>query len=401
MAKKGTMHDKWESASKEPGHGIRFHDAPDTGKRIPMKGFTDEDLKRILGEEEFMKMKMKESIDEIDDDTVDEIEEIEVAKYNHNHDARGRFSTAQGARSHDSFWHEHHAGEDVGDAAAQIKDPNRYNIGGKKNSLDGHIGSDGKLTPEREALHRKIIDQELAGKVPVEGQPTMTMLGGGPASGKSSVMSTNTADNPHAVTVDVDHFKYSLPGYSDLSTKDTRASDFYHEESSSLSKRFAEYAYQENLDVIYDGTGDGSLKSVQKKIDAAKKRGYKVEAKYVTIDTDEAVRRNQKRYEDGKKAFESGKSDKPPRLVDEDVVRKTHAKCTDISVAMAPKFDHIEIWDNNGAKGQQKKIAEGGNGKYLKAVPGQEEAFRRYLSKGTKGINGFITLPDGQVVPVE
>lgn len=325
----------------------------------------------------------------------DEIEEIQ--KFNPNHDARGRFSSSPGGGAGGRFY----GTTDTADAASQISDPNRYTIGGKKNSLDGYIGSDGKLTPEREALHKKIIDQELAGKVPVDGQPTMTMLGGGPASGKSSVMSAKTQDNPHAVTVDVDHFKEPLPGYDDMATKDTRAADFYHEESSALSKRFSEAAYRENLDVIYDGTGDGSIKSVQKKIDAAKAQGYRVEAKYVTIDTDEAVVRNKKRYEDGVRDYENGKTKRPPRLVGEDVVRQTHAKCTDISVAMAPKFDHIEIWDNNGEKGQQKKIAEGGNGQYLKAVPGQEEAFRRYLAKGTKGLDGFVTLPDGQVVPVE
>lgn len=66
---------------------------------------------------------------------------------------------------------------------------------------------------------------------------------------------------------------------------------------------------------------------------------------------------------------------------------------------MARKFDRIEIWDNNGARGEQKLIATGGNGKYLVAT--DNSAFDRYLSKGAKGLEGFITLPNGQVVPVE
>ena len=44
-------------------------------------------------------------------------------------------------------------------------------------------------------------------------------------------------------------------------------------------------------------------------------------------------------------------------------------------------------------------IASGGGGKGLKVVPGQEEAFKNYLNKGTKGASGFKTLPDGQVTP--
>lgn len=62
---KKTMHEKWESASKEPGNGLHFHDTPDTGKRIPLEGFTDEELKRIMGDEEFKKM--KKNIEEIEE----------------------------------------------------------------------------------------------------------------------------------------------------------------------------------------------------------------------------------------------------------------------------------------------------------------------------------------------
>lgn len=206
-------------------------------------------------------------------------------------------------------------------------------------------------------------------------------------------MSTDTKNDPYSITVDPDDMKKQLPGFKEMANKTDSAAAFYHEESSALSKRLAEVAYKENYNVLYDGTGDGSLKSLEKKINAAREKGYKVEAKYVTIDTDEAVRRNQKRFDDAKARGET------PRLPKEAVVRSIHEKVTDISVAAAPKFDHIEIWDNNGKKGEQKKIAEGGNGKYLKAVKGQEKAFQNYLAKSQKGLEGFITLPDGQVKP--
>lgn len=63
---------------------------------------------------------------------------------------------------------------------------------------------------------------------------------------------------------------------------------------------------------------------------------------------------------------------------------------------MAAKFDYIEIWDNNGARGQQKMIATGGKGKGLTVVKGQEAALKSYLDKG----NGeYTTLPDGSVIP--
>ena len=305
-----------------------------------------------------------------------------LLRYNHNHDSKGRFSSGGGGGGGGRVYGK----TDTTDALAEINS-------GKSNSLEKHMDKNGKLTAEREQLHKDIIDKELEGKTPVEGQATMTMLGGGPASGKSSVMSTKDVDSS-TVVVDPDGMKQKLPGYAEMSKQSSNAASYYHEESSALAKRYSETAYSENYNVIYDGTGDGSVKSVEKKINKAKEQGYRVEAKYVTVDTEEAVRRNQKRYDDAKAKGEN------PRLPPEDMVRSCHAKVTDISVATAPQFDHIEVWDNNGGKGKQVKIAEGGSGKYLKAVKGQEKAFQNYLAKGTKGLAGFTTLSDGQVMPV-
>ena len=293
----------------------------------------------------------------------DYIEVVEVNKYNPYHDAKGRFTSSPtgGARAYGSTG--------TGDAVQEVRS-------GKTNSLAAYMDENGKLTPEREAVHKKIIDRLLSGKTPVDGQATMTMLGGGPASGKSSVMNPDTSKNPNAVTVDPDAIKKMLPGFNEMAKKDPNAAAYYHEESSALAKRFSEVAFAENYNVIYDGTGDGSNGSVQKKIDSARAHGYRVEAKYVSVDTESAVQRNQKRYDD---AVARGET---PRLPPVDMVRATHAKCTDISVAMAGKFDHIEIWDNNGSRGQQKMIMTGGNGKGLTVVKGQEAAAKRYLDKG-------------------
>lgn len=338
---------------------------------------------------------------------------VEVGEFNPYHDSKGRFTHVRGATS---FTYKHGKSKAHDNAVAHAKEGAKRRANRKygvinlkdavgenrnairegrkfRNSLYDHIDENGKLMPEREKIHRQIIDDILIGKEPVKGTATMTMLGGGPASGKSSVMSADTSKDKHAITVDPDYIKTKLPGYSKMAKETSEAASFYHEESSALAKRLAEVAYRENYNVVYDGTGDGSNNSVQKKMDAARRHGYTVNAVYVSVNTETAVARNKKRYEDAKAAGEN------PRLVPDDVVRKTHAKCTDISVAMAPKFDHIEVWDNNGVHGQQKKIAEGGNGKSFIAI--DREKFNNYLSKGTKGLENFITLPDGQVVPVD
>lgn len=316
----------------------------------------------------------------------------EILKFNPYHDARGRFASANGATTFAPGKNRKYGTTDTKDA---LNEKDRETGKLKDNSLRAHMDENGNLTPEREALHKQIIDDMLKGKMPVEGQATMTMLGGGPASGKSSVMNPDTSNDKNAVTVDPDAFKQMLPGFKEMAKNDPTAASYYHEESSALAKRFAEVACSENYHVIYDGTGDGSPNSVQKKIDVAKANGYRTEAKYVSIDTDEAVRRNQKRYDD---AVAEGKT---PRLVPEAYVRSCHAAVTDISVLKASSFDSIEVWDNNGARGQQKLIATGGSGKGLKAVAGQETAFKNYLAKSSKGEAGFTTLPDGTVIPVE
>lgn len=319
-------------------------------------------------------------------------------RFNPNHGKDGRFTTGKSSdiaskMAYDSY-HEperkykgkegrKYGETNTADAIAEIKK-------GDKNSLYMYLGADGKLTSQREAVHQDIIDEKLEGKVPVDGQATMTMLGGGPASGKSSVMSTSDGDiDEHTVVVDPDDMKKRLPNYATMANWDENAASYYHEESSALAKRFAGVAFSENYDVIYDGTGDGSVNSVMKKINQARENGYRVEGKYVTIDTEDAVARNKKRYQD---AVDKGV---PARLVPEEYVRDTHRDVTDILGVTAPSFDVGELWDNRGSKGQQKLIATFGNGKGLTPVAGQESAFLDFLAKGGLGVAGFEKQADG------
>lgn len=316
----------------------------------------------------------------------------EIMKFNPYHDRLGRFASASGAASftyapgkskaHDNAIaaekqeaerraKRNYGSTPLGDAIEEISS-------GTDNSLSKYIDKDGKLTPEREALHKKIIDDYLYGKTGVEGQAEMRMYGGGPASGKSSLDKVgNQFDKKHHLKIDPDDIKEKLPGYKEMTEKTTEAAGYYHEESSALAKRISEVCFSENINVTYDGTGDGSVNSVMKKINGARARGYKVTAAYATVDTDEALRRNQARYEHMKA------EGKPARLPNEQLVSETHAKVTKISLACADKFDSIELYDNNGPRGSMAVlIATGGNGKGLTAVSGKEAEFAKFVSKG-------------------
>ena len=330
-------------------------------------------------------------------DMVDEMYGNLIQKrFNPNHGKDGRFTTGSGGSGSSGggggggkVTPRKYGETNTADALKEIRD-------GKKNSLFMYMDAEGKLEMGRNAQHMLIIDKTLEGKVPEEGQATMTVLGGGPASGKSSVMSTKPEDlDEHTIKVDPDEMKQALPNYEVMAKYDDNTASYYHEESSALAKRLAGVAFSENYDVIYDGTGDGSRASVEKKINQARENGYRVEGKYVTNDVETAVQLNQQRYQN---AIDQGR---PARLVPEQYVRDTHRDVTDILVASAPKYDYTELWDNNGAKGEQKLIATGGGGSWLKPVAGQEDAFNSFLSKGALGIGGFEFLPDGSVKPTD
>lgn len=58
-----------------------------------------------------------------------------------------------------------------------------------------------------------------------------------------------------------------------------------------------------------------------------------------------------------------------------------HKKVTNILLEVADKFDNVELYDNNGAKGSTKLIATGGRGNKLTAVKGQGKAFMKFVEK--------------------
>lgn len=291
---------------------------------------------------------------------------------------------------------------DASDAVAETELWKRTNgeKGLEKNSLTGYVDENGNLTPERQKVHDEIIQKLFADIVPQKGKATMTMSGGGPASGKSFIEKDvrKRFGDETCVTVDPDKLKEMLPGYTDMAIKTDKAAGYYHEESSALAKRMYQYALDNNINVVYDGTGDGSVNSVKKKIQAARDAGYAVKGEYVTVDVDGpngAIARNQARYENGKKKFESGESDIPPRKPNEDHVRSIHAAVSDIIPAVANMFDDWKLWDNNGEVGSPRTlVATCEQGGKVKVEKGQEKLLQKFLDKGKEG----YTYSDGEFV---
>jgi hypothetical protein len=211
----------------------------------------------------------------------------------------------------------------------------------------GHMVRDGKgnlvFDEDRIKAQKEIIEKLLAGIKPPKGRkPKMFFLGGGPASGKGGftkydkktgepgelakeygIPPVREIDDvtgeekampkgltPGAVVIDPDTIKILLPEVKEMHARqmirrvekslglraifrtgeeDGKWAENSHEESSMLAKMLQQAALQRGLDIVYDGTGDGKRKSIEKKLVEAKKKDYDTVGLYMTTDLPVAI----------------------------------------------------------------------------------------------------------------
>ena len=236
------------------------------------------------------------------------------------------------------------------------------------------------LSPEREKLHQDAVQELFNGAVkPAEGEPKVfTMMGGGSAAGKGTIQKFGVANLPdakHSPVIDADELKKRIPEYTDtaFSEDHEKAASMAHEESSAMAKRAMQAAFANGYNCTLDGTGDGSLNSMKKKIQAARDAGYQVNGVYVTCPTELAVERNAKR----------SKTDEYNRMVPESEVRKIHQKVSAIFEQVAPLMDNCKLYDTNQGDGKPPKlIAEYKNGQ---RVIHDQKLYDAFLAKANEG----------------
>ena len=220
-----------------------------------------------------------------------------------------------------------------------------------KHTINQYLDDNGNLTPEREELHAQAVENLFAGKKPKGPgeKKTFTMFGGGSAAGKgglsdparcadfkSSFFANGTPSKDNVATIDSDELKKDIPEYREMQETDPdHAAAYAHEESSALAKRAMQAAFENGYDCTLDGTGDGSVEGVRKKIQQARDAGYEVNACYVTCPTEMAVERS----------IERGKRIK--RNVPLGAVRSIHSKVSHIFPKVASDFDHVALFDTS------------------------------------------------------
>jgi len=226
-----------------------------------------------------------------------------------------------------------------------------------------YMYENGNWTPERKALHQKIIDKFFYGRTPVE-NPTSYILGGGPASGKTTLLRSGLVDVPeNSVLAAGDDIKALLPEY------ESKGAVFVHEESSYLSKLIAKKAASESYNVVMDGTGDSSLKSLASKVASMSSLGQSVEGIYVTVDVNTAIARSLER------ARMTG------RYMPESVLRENHRLVSHIfpSLAESGMLARIRLFDTSYPSPKLVVSAIGAN-----LTVHDVEDYRRFLYKANE-----------------
>lgn len=224
------------------------------------------------------------------------------------------------------------------------------------------------FTPERQALHDKIVSQALAG-VPASDNPTVVFLGGGAASGKSTAVASSGIDiNEKHVKINPDDVKKKLPEYKQKSAEEAAA--FTHEESSYISKRIQAAAVQRQNDIVLDAVGDTSATSMAGKIAAAKAKGYKTVGTYVTIPTAKAqIRAKERGIKEG-------------RVVPPKIIAAGHRGVSNTFPQIADKFDEVSLFSNDVPKGSPLKLI--GSGKNGTFNVKDEGLWSEFLAKGSE-----------------
>ena len=232
---------------------------------------------------------------------------------------------------------------------------------------------DGTWTKERQAKHEEILAKFRGNATPVE-KPVSYVMGGGTASGKSSSIKSGQVEIPeNAIWADSDKIKGELPEFEGPNAWQV------HEESSYLVKKLAYSSAADKYNVVLDGTGDSSYASLERKVNGLRAAGQEVHGVYVSIPTEKAIARNQKRADD---LLAAGKK---PRIVNEAVVRAIHAGVSRIVPEALDKglYDTFRLYSNDVPKNTPPILMVSAEGK--KVTIHEPELYEEFLAKAKEG----------------
>lgn len=164
-----------------------------------------------------------------------------------------------------------------------------------QSTAERYLDADGRWTPERAALHEKIVSKYLNPKAKTrEGEtPNVILFLGSPGAGKTSTLTPEIKDLARFTVVNPDDMKNELPEYNGYNA------GLLHEESDYMADALLlGRAIRERHNIVIDSTG----KTWSKYLRIArhfKEMGYRVEAYFVDVDPLVATQRAIKRFISG------------------------------------------------------------------------------------------------------
>jgi predicted ABC-type ATPase len=235
---------------------------------------------------------------------------------------------------------------------------------------------EGHYTPKRQEVHEDIIRRSLTSLQPAAEQPLVIYLGGGSASGKTSISNMLVQSfqdaREHVLVIDSDKIKTMLPEYDRLLKEDPeKMAQALHDESSDIATRLYEECLKGRVNIILDGT----MKSAEKYegfIKVAREQQYSVSAVIADVPLEEAFKRAEIRY-----AIEK-------RRVPEDVIRLSHKSVPDTFKRLENQLDSFYLYDTTQLHPLQFYVKDNG----------------QILVKNEERLNQFYAKADLQKEPV-
>jgi predicted ABC-type ATPase len=232
-----------------------------------------------------------------------------------------------------------------------------------KNSITKNQ-KNGVFTPKRKK--RKAL--KGAKRAP-DSEKTVFMSGGASANGKSTVLDSGKIIFPkNMVKVDSDAIKVMLPEYRQMERlRDSRAANFVHKESSLIGKDILKTSIDKNYNALLDGTGDGTIEELTKKVAGMRAKGHKVKADYVSLDTDLSFK------------LADIRAKKTGRVIPDDFLQHINQQVSVVFPEALEKklFDDVRLWDTN-INGVPRLILEQKNG--VTTIYNQD-LYNRFLAK--------------------
>lgn len=231
-------------------------------------------------------------------------------------------------------------------AMEKITDARRI-VASTKQTRDQHtiVGTHGKYTPEREAVHQRIMDEMTRTMVPTE-HPTLFLTGGLAGSGKSTMMKEPqyAGYGDKFVIIDSDNIKAMLAKADGIANVGSKAAT-YHVESSEVVYKVLHKAVSNHASVGLDGTMKSQVK-VERLVALFKRNGYKVESAFTELPARKAMERATGRFLAG------------GRFVDPLFIAENDHKNIGTMRSLKDVSDTWRIWNTDVTRGTSPKLVE-------------------------------------------